>query len=137
MPTIAQETIDAFEQMWGPFPEPVMLIHKDRTVLAANQMARAAGIQIETKCFSYNPEGVKGCSKGCQAAMALREHRPVVSEGEKNGAQVRAYWMPLAEAPEVYVHFGIGVAAAMGIEQHPVLSAASLAPAKDLVQLSH
>ena len=137
MPTIAQQTIDAFEQMWGPFPEPVMLIHKNRTVVAANQLARAAGIQTETKCFSYNPEGAKGCSKGCQAAVALREHRTVITDGEKNGTPIRGYWMPLAEAPDLYVHFGIGLAESMGIAPHPVLAVATLAPAQDLVQLSH
>ncbi len=30
---IEQKILDAFETMWGPFPEPVMLIHRDRTIL--------------------------------------------------------------------------------------------------------
>jgi len=29
--------IEAFDLMWGQFPEPVTLVHKHRTVLAVNE----------------------------------------------------------------------------------------------------
>ena len=53
---VEQRILEAFEMMWGPFPEPVMLIHRDRTVLAVNDFARSMGVQAGIKCFSLNPE---------------------------------------------------------------------------------
>ncbi len=113
---IEQKILDAFETMWGPFPEPVMLIHKDRTILARNEFARTAGIAAGVKCFSLNPEAVTGACKQCKANLALREHRTVCTEETRNGDRIIGYWMPLKDDREVYVHFGIGVAESMGMK---------------------
>lgn len=110
---IDQKTLDAFQMMWGPFPEPVMLIHKDRTVLAANDSARSMGVPTGIKCFSLNPEAASSHCKSCKGNQALRESKTVSSESITNGKSVIAYWMPLKEVPDVYVHFGIGTADAM------------------------
>jgi hypothetical protein len=120
---VAQKILDAFETMWGPFPEPVMLIHKDRTILARNELARTAGIPAGIKCFSLNPEAVSTACKQCKANLALREHRAVCTEGMQNGNRIIGYWMPLKDDQEVYVHFGIGVAESMGMK--PSVSAAT------------
>lgn len=113
---IEQKILDAFETMWGPFPEPVMLIHKDRTILARNEFARTAGIPAGVKCFSLNPEAVSSACKRCKANLALREHRTVCTEETQNGNRIIGYWMPLKDDQEVYVHFGIGVAESMGMK---------------------
>jgi hypothetical protein len=34
----------------------------------------------------------------------------------QNGKRIIGYWMPLKEEKEVYVHFGIGCAEAMGVQ---------------------
>lgn len=114
-----QQTLDAFEQMWGPFPEPVMLIQKDRTILAANELARTAGFSTGVKCFSLNPEAVTHACKNCKANLALREHHPICTEQTENGQRVVGYWVPLKDEPDVYVHLGIGTAAVMGIQPYP------------------
>ncbi len=107
---IDQVFLDAFQTMWGPFPEPVMLVHKNRTILAVNDLGRTIGIPAGTKCFTLNPEGpTSGVCKHCKANLALRSGQTICEEGfgtEDN--PIRGYWMPLKEAPEVYVHFGIG-----------------------------
>ncbi len=128
-----QQTLDAFEQMWGPFPEPVMLIQKDRTILATNALARTAGVSTGVKCFSLNPDAVTHTCKNCKANLALREHRPVCTEQTQNGQRVVGYWVPLKDDPEVYVHFGVGMAALMGIQPYPTIAIGE----PDLVTLSH
>jgi hypothetical protein len=106
--------LDAFQTMWGPFPEPVMLIHKDRTVLAVNDLARKFGIPTGIKCHSLNADhGADGNCRKCKANVALRTGETVCTEEIYGDTSVRGYWMPLKEAPEVYVHFGIGTARAM------------------------
>ncbi len=116
---VDQQTLDAFEQMWGPFPEPVMLVQKDRTILARNELARTVGIPTGIKCFSLNAEAVSTACKTCKANLALREHRTVCTEEMQNGKKVIGYWMPLKNEPDVYVHFGVGCAEAMGMTANP------------------
>lgn len=113
---VEQKILDAFEVMWGPFPEPVMLIHKDRTILARNEMARTAGIPAGVKCYSLQPKGERKSCQQCKANLALRERRAMCTEETENGSRIIGYWMPLKDEDEVYVHFGIGVAAAMGMK---------------------
>jgi hypothetical protein len=111
-----QNILDAFQTMWGPFPEPVMLIQKDRTILAVNDLARTVGVPPGIKCFKLNQEeGMTNC-KRCKANLALREERTVCTEETQNGKRVIGYWMPLKEQKDVYVHFGIGCAEAMGVQ---------------------
>ncbi len=113
---MTQTILDAFQTMWGPFPEPVMLIQQDRTILALNDLARSAGIPLGAKCFSLNPEARGTACKRCKANLAIREARTVCTEEIQNGKKIIGYWMPLKDHKEVYVHFGIGCAEAMGIQ---------------------
>jgi len=117
---IEPRILDAFQTMWGPFPEPVMLVHRDRTVLAVNDLARGIGIPTGIKCHSLNPAGAPdGHCQRCKANLALRTGETVCSEEEMGGKSIRGYWMPLKEAADVYVHFGIGTAEAMARAQAP------------------
>jgi hypothetical protein len=113
-----QKMLEAFQMMWGPFPEPVMLVHKNRTILAVNDLARSAGIPVETKCFSLNPEARGAACKQCKANLALRERRTVCTEENQNGNRIIGYWMPLKDE-DIYVHFGVGTAQAMGCQPCP------------------
>ena len=76
---VDQKILEAFQLMWGPFPEPVMLVHKDRTILAVNDLCRSIGTPIGIKCFSLNMEGGKTTCKRCKANMALRQESTVCS----------------------------------------------------------
>jgi len=111
-----QKILNAFQTMWGPFPEPVMLIQKDRTILAVNDLARSVGTPTGVKCFSLNPEARTTTCKQCKANLALHEERTVCTEETQNGKRIIGYWMPLKEEKDVYVHFGVGCAEAMGVQ---------------------
>jgi|UniRef100_E6XJM4 hypothetical protein len=113
---VDQKILNAFQLMWGPFPEPVMLVHKDRTILAVNDLCRSIGTPIGIKCFSLNMEEGKTTCKRCKANMALRQERTICSEEIQNDKRVLGYWMPLKEEKDVFVHFGIGCAAAMELQ---------------------
>lgn len=66
--------------------------------------------------FSLNPEtgGRNEHCCRCKANLALKTGETICTEEEMGGKRVIGYWMPLKEVPDVYVHFGIGTAAAMG-----------------------
>lgn len=112
---VDQSIVDAFQMMWGPFPEPVMLIHKDRTILAVNDFARNLGVSDGIKCYLLNPEAGGKVCPDCMANAAVSNGETIRRDGDKNGVNVMGYWMPLKETPEVYIHFGVNQAAAMGL----------------------
>lgn len=116
-----QEIIDSFQRMWGTFPEPVMLVHKNRTVLAVNDLGKSLGIPLEIKCFSLNhaEKGINGHCHGCKANEALRTGHAIARKETVNGVELIAYWVPVKGVADTYVHFGVGtaesIAAARGV----------------------
>ena len=107
---VDQGVVDAFQLMWGPFPEPVLLVHESRTILAVNDSARAGGVPVGVKCSSLNPE-TKGDShcKQCRAFEALRSGEAMSRSSVVGGRLMKGYWMPLKGVEGVYVHFGIPI----------------------------
>ena len=64
---------DAFDQMWGRFPDPMLLVRRDRTILAQNDAARAQPWSVVGgKCYEVNPNQGHPC-QGCQANAALNQ----------------------------------------------------------------
>jgi hypothetical protein len=115
---VEQRILDAFQTMWGAFPEPVLLIQKDRTVLAVNDLARSAGLTAGIKCFSLNPEiGDDEQCQRCNANLALETGKAVCKRETIGDAQMIGYWIPLKEVADAYVHFAIGTAEAMAAAQ--------------------
>ncbi|HYG67457.1 MAG TPA: hypothetical protein VD838_07345 [Anaeromyxobacteraceae bacterium] len=100
--------VEAFQLMWGNFPDPMMLVHKDRTILAVNDACAKQGAAVGTKCFSYNPvpgDVEHGACKACQANKALKAGCAVACDGEFAGGQlIRGYWIPVKGSSEVYLH---------------------------------
>lgn len=91
--------IDAFHMMWGKFPEPVRLIHKDRTVLAVNEAAASRGVEVGVHCYSVgNPELHKVCSAN-EALASQKGQRINAPDG-----RIR-FWSPVSNCPDVFVHF--------------------------------
>jgi len=93
--------IEAFHMMWGSFPEAVRLIHKDRKVLAVNEVAASKGMEVGVSCFSFGlPEFHKSC--GANEALASdKGQRMIAPDG-----RVR-FWSPVRNCPDVFVHFVI------------------------------
>ena len=99
------KVIEAFQMMWGNFPEAVMLIHKNREILAVNDVCRNAGGVVGIKCTELGgPEN----HKNCLANQAIALKKTAYRKSEAGGKIVIGYWMPLTDYPEVYVHFGVG-----------------------------
>jgi len=93
--------IDAFHMMWGRFPEPVRLIHKDRRVLAVNEAAASKGMEVGVHCYSFgSPELHKVCSAN-EALASNQGQRINAPDG-----RIR-FWSPVANCPDVFVHFVI------------------------------
>jgi len=105
MLTIDQKILDAFHSMWGSFPEPVTLVHKSREVLAVNKAC--AGIRtVGTKCST---QGGPEAHRGCKANKALASGQATYSKQDVNGKPVIAYWLPVENEPDIFVHFGVGI----------------------------
>lgn len=97
------KVLEAFHMMWGSFPAPVRLIHKNRQVLAVNEMAQDMGMETGVPCFAFgNPES----HKFCNAAGALSTNR-----GQRmNVAPGRIkFWVPVRECADVFVHFTVPI----------------------------
>ena len=96
----------AFELMWGKFPEPVMLVRRDRTVIANNDLCKAYGMVPGNKCNAVNPEQ----HRGCKANIALDKNEAICEESSFSGANLKTYWIPVNGVADYYIHFGIGIA---------------------------
>ena len=101
---INDEITRNFHLFWDNYPGPVMLVHKTRTIMAANRAARALSCPVGTRCIDL---GEKKHHAGCLASKALKEGTGVreVSYAEHLGQVVDGYWIPLAGSEELYVHF--------------------------------
>lgn len=97
-----------FHLFWDNFPFPVMLLHKDRTILDRNKAAATAGCVPGTRCIDRGPKEIH---KGCLANFALKEQgaKRKVEFIESRGVVMDTYWIPLPEHQDVYVHFGIDI----------------------------
>ena len=97
-----------FHLFWDNFPFPVMLVYKDRTIIEANRAGQAVGCPVGTRCVDM---GEKKFHAGCRANTALREQTGIREVGyiEHLGAVLDSYWIPLAGAEDLYVHFGIDI----------------------------
>lgn len=100
-----EKVIEAFQMMWGSFPDPVMLVHKNRDILAVNEACSKAGGVPGIKCSSI---GEPGQHRGCLANQALASQQAAYCKGENNGRSIIGYWLPVAGYPELYVHLGVG-----------------------------
>lgn len=99
-----------FHLFWDNYPFPVMLIRKDRTILDRNRAAQAMGCEPGTRC---SDRGEQAMHKGCLADQALREGvcKRAVNYIPQVDKVMDSYWIPLADASGLYLHFGIDITA--------------------------
>ena len=105
---ISEELSRNFHLFWGNFPFPVMLIHKDRTILDRNKAGEAIGCVPGTRCVDM---GKMEDHCGCLANQALQEQtaRRVVAYQDSYGMVLDSYWVPLAGEEDLYLHFSIDI----------------------------
>ena len=101
---ISEELLRNFHLFWDNFPFPVMLVHKDRTIIDRNKAGEAAGYTAGSRCTDL---GNMEDHKGCLANFALREQsaKRVVGYVKPAGAVFDTYWIPLAGSEDLYLHF--------------------------------
>ena len=64
---VDQSVIDAFQMMWGKFPEGVMLVDKSRKIIAVNAACATVGFAAGMICSQIgSPESIK-------AALQIRQ----------------------------------------------------------------
>jgi hypothetical protein len=100
-----QKIIEAFYLTWNSFPEPVMLVERNRTILALNRAAEKEGRQIGIKCSSMPP---LERHSGCKANAALSTKECQYAKWKGNFGDVITYWMPIDEYPDYFIHFSVG-----------------------------
>lgn len=100
-----QETIIAFDAMWGLHPSPVLLIKANRDIVAVNEVGRKLGVKPGTKCFQLS--GNDHICDGCQANAALKEctARRAAAWHAKLNMFMDTYWIPVRGQEDLYVHF--------------------------------
>ena len=105
---ITQELSSSFHLFWDNFPFPVMLVRKDRTIVELNKAGLAMGCTPGTRCADL---GKKEDHRGCLANQALKEQsaQRVVGYQESYGMVLDSYWVPLAGAEDLYLHFSIDI----------------------------
>ena len=101
---VSEEILRNFHLFWDNFPFPVMLVHKDRTIIDRNKAGEAVGYLPGSRCVDI---GSKEDHKGCLANLALREQagKRVVGYVAPAKAVFDSYWIPLAGSEEIYLHF--------------------------------
>ncbi|UZQ52013.1 hypothetical protein [Clostridium kluyveri] len=95
---VDERIIEAFYMMWDSFPGNARLIHKNKTVLAANKIARKSGFEIGTLCFKV---GASELHSDCKANEVLSTKK---GQGVKSAEGKIRYWLPVKDCDNVYVH---------------------------------
>jgi hypothetical protein len=102
------QVLQAFHLMWDLFPSTVLLVRKDRTILACNQSAVERGFRLGMKCFQLTSDGVH---KHCKANEALAEgtaQRTVVYAPATQKVN-NSYWLPIKGEKDLFVHVVIDI----------------------------
>ena len=101
---ISEEISKNFHLFWDNYPAPVMLVHKDRTILGVNKAGETAGYPVGVRCIDL---GEKKQHEGCAADKALQEGAAVraVIYLEHAGIVGDVNWIPLAGSKDLFLHF--------------------------------
>lgn len=105
---ISNEILKNFHLFYDNFPFPVILVHKDRTILDMNRKATEVGYQTGIRCVDM---GKKEHHKACLANKALSEQTTtrLVAYFDFTGTVLDSYWIPLAGSNELFVHYGADI----------------------------
>jgi hypothetical protein len=116
---IKPEILNAFNMMWGNFPFLVVLLRKNRTILALNKKARELGVKEGMKCYQLSRG--KGIHKECMADAALKEDisKRSVLYSPALKQVLDSYWIPVEGVNDLYVHFATDISDYAKAEMFP------------------
>ncbi|MBC9786272.1 hypothetical protein H1S01_17580 [Heliobacterium chlorum] len=95
------EVVRAFHIVWGEYPGNVLLVRKDRTVVAVNKMLEKAGGTVGSKCYSKNGS----LCPWCKANEMFKKKVAVREVTKAHGLVFDSFWIP-TPIEELYIHFG-------------------------------
>ncbi|MEE8399235.1 MAG: hypothetical protein V3S89_09535 [Desulfobacterales bacterium] len=106
---VSEQTMAAFTMMWDAFPSMVMLLKKDRTIVAANKMARDLGVKPGIKCYELSAS--TGIHQGCLGTPAVEEGvaKRLVSYIDAMKQVLDSYWVPVQGEKDLYIHFATDI----------------------------
>ncbi|XPV68329.1 MAG: hypothetical protein ACNI25_13615 [Halarcobacter sp.] len=99
---VDSKIIEAFHLMWGNFPEPVTLVHKNKEVIAVNALSEVLGI---VKGMNYSTLSTNEEYRGCLANRALHLQQVAYKNAEYTEKEIISYWFPIEGYPELFIHF--------------------------------
>ncbi len=101
---LSDEIRNGFHLFCDNFPFPVMLIHKDRTILAVNKTGKEAGYPAGVRCIEMGKKEHHGV---CLANQALSQQtaKRLVAYFDFRNAVLDTYWIPLAGSNDLFLHF--------------------------------
>jgi hypothetical protein len=107
VPTLPTEVIEAFDTMWGNFPEPASLVHRSFHVMAVNKAHKKFGqLKPGMKCANLGP---RECHAGCMAQKAITAKQTEYCYKKRGEVESVGFWIPLDDYPDFFLHFTVGL----------------------------
>jgi len=104
---VRKEVTDAFHQMWDAFPHLVLLLKRDRTIVASNRVAQERGAVAGLKCYEW--AGAKSIHPGCKGNLAMDRLKGQRSVGNYGGRVLDSYWLPVGGEKDLLLHFSVDI----------------------------
>lgn len=101
-----QKIIEAFNIMWSKYPEPAMLIHRGKRVLALNWSCRNVGLKLGSFCHEIS--GCRDTTGDCLINSCLDSRQAVHTKVNDGRKQWSIHWVPIENNPDYCVHFFAG-----------------------------
>jgi hypothetical protein len=107
-PGASDATIESFRMMWDGFPHGVLLLNRNRDIIAVNKRAEERGVRTGIKCYQLTDNNNE-IHRGCKANQALDEAtaQKVVTNNNKSNKLIITYWLPVTTDKDLYLHFNI------------------------------
>jgi hypothetical protein len=99
-----EKLVESFHLTWDNYPETVILIYKDRTIIATNKVGEKAGRQIGIKCYSTTSDEIH---TGCKANESLKKHSYTYVTEKGNGGVMISFWLPIDGYNDYLIHFSV------------------------------
>lgn len=103
---IKNETLNAFNAMWGQHPSPVLMLRTNRDIVAVNEAGKLLGIPEGIKCFQL--AGQSSICDKCKGNAAIKENKGkrAAAWQSKRNMFVDTYWIPVQGETGLFIHFG-------------------------------
>ena len=101
------EAVDAFHKMWDAFPHLVLLLERDRTIVASNRVAKQRGAVPGLKCYEW--AGAEAIHPTCKGNVALNQQDAQRNVANYQGRVLDSYWLPVGGSPDLMLHFSVDI----------------------------